>query len=54
MPIPKDISRNMLIRLIFEYNKYIQTANHEDLYLNGWRQVSRQRILRFKIPAPHL
>lgn len=34
-----DISKEELLDLIVEYDKYIQNANDEDYYFTGWRPV---------------
>ena len=39
MPIPDDISREELLDLLKAYDKYIQEANDEDRYAEGWYPV---------------
>jgi hypothetical protein len=39
MPILKDISRDELLALLYAYDLYIQDANEEDTYQEGWRPV---------------
>jgi len=37
--IPSDISKSELMLLIGEYDRYIQEANDEDRYSEGWYPV---------------
>jgi hypothetical protein len=39
MPIPDSISKEELMELLNEYDKYIQEANDDDRYADGWMPV---------------
>jgi hypothetical protein len=39
MPMPKDISHAELLALLAAYDQYIQDANDEDKFSEGWRPV---------------
>lgn len=36
----EDVTTEELLKLISEYNKYIQEANEENKYVDGWYPVS--------------